>query len=72
MPLFLIENMDDCGEGMFIVDAASKKDALRMHNKMERHAKVTDISKVKWVSLALVTGERGECYYKERMRYKVK
>jgi hypothetical protein len=68
MSLWCIENLDDAGEGMFIVDTSSKEVALRHHAKKNPQAKVTRCERVRWVDFALVTGERGESYYFERSR----
>ena len=68
MSLWCIENVDDAGEGMFVVDAGSKGEAMRMHMQKNPGLKVTSIERIKWVDLALVTGERGEGYYFERGR----
>jgi len=68
MSLWVIENLDACGEGMFICEAWSKAEALRIYRKKNKGVKVTSCEKLKWVDLALVTGERGESYYFERER----
>lgn len=66
-PMWVIENMDDEGdEGMFVCNAPTKKLALKMHEKKNRGMKVTSCERVKWVDLALVTGELGESYYFQR------
>ena len=70
MALWCIENLDDAGEGMFVIDAGSKGEALRMHMQKNAGMKVTSIEKVKWVDLALVSGVLGESYYYERQRKK--
>lgn len=66
MALWVIENLDDAGEGMFCVDAGSKGEAMRIHMQKNPGLKITSIEKLKWVDLALVTGERGESYYYKR------
>jgi hypothetical protein len=68
MSLWCIENLDDAGEGMFVVDARSKEEALRAHAQKNGDMEVTSCKRIKWVDLALVTGERGESYYFERGR----
>jgi len=64
--MWVIENLDDVGEGMLIVDVPTKAEALKIHAEKNAGAKITSIEKVKWVDLALVTGERGEAYYFNR------
>lgn len=68
MSLWVIENLDDAGEGMFVCDAPNKKTALKMHDEKNKGMKVLDCQRVKWVDLALVTGKLGESYYFERQR----
>lgn len=68
MSLWCIENMDDCGEGMFVCDAESLQDALLLHDDKNPQAKVTSIERIEWVDLALVSGELGESSYFERQR----
>ncbi len=72
MSLWVIENLDDCGEGMFVCEAWSKAEALRIHAKKNKGMKVTSCEKLKWVDLALVTGERGEFLYYQRQREKAR
>jgi hypothetical protein len=64
--LWAIENLDDAGEGLFVCEARSKEEALRIHATKNGHLKVTSVEKLKWIDLALVTGERGESYYFKR------
>jgi hypothetical protein len=66
MSLWAIENLDDCGEGLFVCEAWSKAETLRIHKKKNKGMKVTNCEKLKWIDLALVTGERGESYYFKR------
>lgn len=66
--LWCIENLDECGEGMFIVDAESLQDAMLAHDDKNPQAKITSIEQVEWIDLALVSGELGESYYLERNR----
>ena len=68
MALWIIENEDEAGEGMFVVDAPTKEKAIEEHNKKNPGLKITSVEKSKWVDLALVTGERGESMYFERQR----
>ena len=68
MALWIIENEDEAGEGMFVVDATTKEKAIEKHNERNPGIKITSIEKSEWVDLALVTGERGESYYFERQR----
>jgi hypothetical protein len=70
MSLWCIENLDDAGEGMFLVEAEDEMEALRIHAEKNRGMKVTRCEQVAWVDLALVTGERGESSYFERQRQK--
>ena len=64
--MWVIENLDDCGEGMFCCDAPDKETALAMHAKKNKGMKVTSCYRTQWVDFALVTGELGESYYFER------
>jgi len=70
MALWCIENVDSAGEGMFVVDAPSKEVAMAWHREKNGSMTVTRCEQVKWVDLALVTGELGESYYFERGRQK--
>jgi hypothetical protein len=70
MSLWCIENVDDAGEGMFLVDAPSESVARTWHRKKNGKLKITSCEKVKWVDLALVSGKLGESYYFERGRQK--
>jgi hypothetical protein len=68
--LWCIENLDDAGEGMFLVDARDEQEALSEYAK--KHSKcgceITSVEQVAWIDLATVSGERGETYYFERQR----
>lgn len=64
--MWVIENLDDAGEGMFVCDAPNRKAALRIHRRKNKGLKVTSCEQIKWVDLALVTGELGESYYSKR------
>lgn len=66
--MWVIENLDDAGEGMFVCDAPDEETALRMHSEKNNGVEVTSCEQLPWVDLALVTGERGESYYFERQR----
>jgi hypothetical protein len=69
MSLWAIENLDDAGEGLFVCEAWSKAEALRIHRKKNKGLKVTSCEKMEWIDLALVTGERGESYYFKRQEH---
>jgi hypothetical protein len=76
MSLWCIENLDDAGEGMFIVNARSKEEALKVHAERNARLEVTSCERIKWVDLALVTGgievqDWGEGPYKYRVALKV-
>jgi hypothetical protein len=68
MSLWAIENLDDCGEGLFIVDAPSEEEAVRIHDEKEPQTIITSIEQIQWIDLALVTGELGESYYFKRQK----
>lgn len=68
MSLWAIENLDDAGEGLFVVDADSKEEALRIHDTKNGEMEIRSVEQIGWIDLALVTGERGESYYFERQR----
>jgi hypothetical protein len=72
MPLWAIENEDEAGEGLFIVDAPNRNAAFKIYRLKEGKTKVTVIYLTEWISLATVTGERGETYYFEQRSKKVK
>ena len=68
MSLWAIENEDSAGEGLFVVDAPSEEEAVRIHDIKEPQTTITSIEQIEWIDLALVTGELGESYYYERQR----
>lgn len=63
MSAWQITNEDESGEGAFFVEADTIEEAIRIHNQHEGQAKIIEISRLKWCSLVLVTGERGESLY---------
>ena len=60
--MWVIENLDDAGEGLFACDAATKEEALRMHSEKNK-AEVMTCEETPWIDLALVTGVCGESFY---------
>src|SRR6266702_4151368 len=68
MSLWAIENEDAAGEGLFIVDAASEEEAVRIHDTKEAQTTITSVEQISCIDLALVTGRLGESYYFERQR----
>jgi len=66
--LWCIENLDDAGEGMFIVDAPDREAALALHAEQNAGITVTSCEQILWVDLALVINEHGEYAYFERAR----
>ena len=61
--MWIIENVDSFGEGMFICDAASKEEALRKHAEKNKDLEVTRCEQSEWVDLALITGRHGASSY---------
>ena len=72
MPMFVITDLDNAGEGLFVVSARDKEQALRKHAKYvpgtpDHPIEIVSCERTDWISLAYATGQRGEGIYVRRL-----
>lgn len=69
MSLWAIENFDDAGEGLFVCDAESPEDAIRIYREHENNpAQIVSVEQVQWIDMATVTGEFNQTNFYEKKR----